>query len=251
MRTDRITLAVTAAEIAECAGLGLRLAYLAYRLSPSGILLKSNALGPVSGGVMAVIGGMPRLSDPAALAGAVTAECGAHGYEGVYLDFDERTPAAEHLIEVLSPRLSERGVTLYTNPVLDTGGVTVLSSSEVTGGSFALYVRELHERYEERTALEMVPLCVDFTLPSNGRGETITQERLSQLLDSGLMSYYSRELAAKYFTYQTSDGMTHFVLYDDAYTIREKLETAGREGACEIFLPYTRLRDDLPDILGV
>ena len=73
MRTDRITLAVTAAETAECAGLGLRLAYLAYRLSPSGILLKSNALGPVSGGVMAVIGGMPRLSDPAALAGAVTA----------------------------------------------------------------------------------------------------------------------------------------------------------------------------------
>ncbi len=251
MRTDRITLAVTAAEAAECAGLGLRLAYLAYRLSPSGVLLKSNALGQASGGVMTVMGGTPHIPDPAALAGAVTAECGAHGYEGVYLDFDERTPAAERLIESLAPRLSERGVTLYTNPVLDAGGVTVLSSSEVTGGSFALYVRELRERYEERTALEIVPLCMDFTLPSAGRGEALTQERLSALLDEGLMSYYSRELAAKYFTYQSSDGMTHFVLYDDAYTIREKLETAEREGAREAFLPYTRLREELPDILDV
>lgn len=251
MRTDRITLAVTAAEAAECTGLGLRLAYLAYRISPSGVLLKSNALGQATGGVMAVMGGAPRLSDPAALVGAVTAECSAHAYEGVYLDFDERTPAAEFLIASLAPRLSERGITLYTNPLLDTGGVTVLSTSEVTGGSFSLYLRELRERYEDRTALEIVPLSVDFTLPSNGQGETISQTRLASLLDGGLMSYYSRELAAKYFTYQTPDGMTHFVLYDDAYTIREKLETAEREGVSESFLPYGRLREELPDILEV
>lgn len=251
MRADRITLAVTAAEAEECSGLGLRLMYMAYRLSPSGVLLKSNALGNVQGGVMAVMGGTARLSDPAALAGAVTAECNAHGYEGVYLDFDERTLAAERLIEALSPRLTERGVQLYTNPVLDLGGVTVLESSEVTGGSFELYLRELRERYEERMALEIVPLCVDFTLPSAGRGDHITQERLSQLLDEGLMSYYSRELAAKYFTYQAQDSMTHFVLFDDSYTIREKLEAAEREGVEETFLPYARLREELPDILDV
>lgn len=251
MRADRITLAVTAAEAAECAGLGMRLMYMAYRLSPSGVLLKSNALGPVQGGVMAVMGSAPRLADTGALAGAITAECGAHGFEGVYLDFDERTPAAEHLIEALSPRLAERGTQLYTNPVLDLDGVTVLESSEVTGGSFELYLRELRERYEEHTALEVVPLCVDFTLPSAGRGDHITQERLAKLLDEGLMSYYSRELAAKYFTYQAPDGMTHFVLYDDAYTIREKLEAAEREGVAETFLPYARLREELPDILDV
>ncbi len=143
MRADRITLAVTAAEAAECAGLGLRLMYMAYRLSPSGVLLKSNALGAVQGGVMAVMGSAPQLADTGAIAGAVTAECGAHGFEGVYLDFDERTAAAERLIEALSPRLAERGARLYTNPVLDAGGVTVLESSEVTGGSFELYLREL------------------------------------------------------------------------------------------------------------
>lgn len=251
MRADRITLAVTAAEAAECSGLGLRLMYMAYRLSPSGVLLKSNALKAVQGGVMAVMGGTARLSDPAALAGAVTAECSAHGYEGVYLDFDERTPAAERLIDALSPRLAERGVQLYTNPVLDLGGVTVLESSEVTGGSFELYLRDLRERYEDRMALEIVPLCIDFTLPSAGRGDNISQERLSRLLDEGLMSYYSRELAAKYFTYQSTDSMTHFVLFDDAYTIREKLDAAQREGIREAFLPYARLREELPDILDV
>ena len=118
MRADRITLAVTAAEAAECAGLGLRLMYMAYRLSPSGVLLKSNALGAVQGGVMAVMGSAPQLADTGAIAGAVTAECGAHGFEGVYLDFDERTAAAERLIEALSPRLAERGArpVSYTHP---------------------------------------------------------------------------------------------------------------------------------------
>ena len=251
MRTDRITLAVTAAEVAECRGLGLRLAYLAYRLSPSGLLLRSSALGQISGGVMVIMGGAPPFADAAVFADAIAAECAAGHCEGVYLDFDERTPAAQRLIETLAPRLAGRGAVLYTNPALDTGGVTVLSSSEVTGGSFALYVRSLTERFGERTALEIVPLCMDFTLPSAGQGDAITQERLAELLDSGLMSYYSRDLAAKYFTWQSPDGMTHFVLYDDAYTIREKLETAEREGAREVFLPYTRLRGELPEILGV
>ncbi len=249
MKSEWITLAVTPAEEEECRGLGLRLLHLGYRLSPAGMLLKSRRLEQVRGGILGIVGEFPEGADPASAAASVADACRAAEAEGVFLDFTQPTAGAARLLESLTPGLSALGARLYTNPPLHGPGASPLSTSEVTGGSFALYLSELQERYGERAVLEIVPLAVDFALPSMGQGEPVSRERLEELLDACGPGYYSRELAARYLTYQAPDGGAHFVLYDDAGTLREKLETARRQGIREAFLPYGPLRELLPDIL--
>lgn len=249
MKADRITLAVLPPELPECRGLGLRLCHLGYRISSAGELLKSRALGEPAGGRMAVMGGIPASIDAARLAEQIAAECAARNYGAVVLDA-ALSPGAASLRDVLLPRLAAMDVRLFLDPALGAPSASLLFSGGVTGGSFALYVRELFEKYRDRAALEIVPLSLDFTLPSSGDdGAALPPERLTALLDECGTSYYSRELAARYFTYHAQGGATHFVLYDDAQTIREKIETAQREGIVEVFLPYGPLREMLPDVL--
>ena len=54
--------------------------------------------------------------------------------------------------------------------------------------------------------------------------------------------YYSRELAANYFTYPTERG-THFVLFDDAETLRRKVRLAESYGIREAFVMYPEICD--------
>lgn len=64
---------------------------------------------------------------------------------------------------------------------------------------------------------------MDFPLPCpSGCGTPLMREELLALREKHPSSvYFSRELMAKYFTYSAGSG-THFVLFDDAETLRQK-----------------------------
>ena len=57
--------------------------------------------------------------------------------------------------------------------------------------------------------------------------------------------FFSQDLCARYFTY-TREGETHFVLFDDADTLQQKLQTGTRMGFSAAFLMYPEVRDLLP-----
>jgi hypothetical protein len=249
MNTESLILAVTAAEAAECRGLGLHLAHMIYRLSPSGTLLKYSAAERTRGGIMG-ISGSPADLNAAELSAEIAALCESEGYEGVFLDTQGNEGAISRLAELLVSRLAPRGAAIYVNPGVYAPGARVLESSEVTSGSFVEYLTGVHERHGGNAVLEIVPVATDFVLPAMGGGTPITAQKLKSLT-AGKASYYSPELAARYLTYHTSDGMTHFVLYDDGGTIRRKIEAAESAGVREVFLPYCRLREELPEILGI
>lgn len=59
--------------------------------------------------------------------------------------------------------------------------------------------------------------------------------------------FFSQELCARYFTY-THEGQTHFVLFDDAGTIRKKLQTGTALGYAAAFLMFPEVRDLLDDL---
>ena len=47
----------------------------------------------------------------------------------------------------------------------------------------------------------------------------------------------------------SKENGVHFVLYDDAGSIRKKLDIAGRMGITRAFLPYGQADDLLPRLL--
>ena len=59
--------------------------------------------------------------------------------------------------------------------------------------------------------------------------------------------YFSRELMAKYFTYSAGSG-THFVLFDDAETLRQKVRLAQGLGIQTAFLMFPEISDLLPEL---
>ena len=245
METEGIILEVTAAERAECTGLGLSLGHLAYRISPSGVLLRSTALGDARGGVMILLGVVPQAADPTALAAAIRTECAGRGYRGVYLACDpSAAPAA-----ALAARLAETDLRLYV-PEGVPYGIPVYDSG-VTGGSFSLYMEETLSRHPGGIALELLPLAMEYILPAAGEGRALPREELDALLSAGYLQYYSAELAARYVTWRDEEGRTHFVLYDDVDSLREKVRLARAAGVRELFLLYGVLREELADFLEI
>ena len=62
-------------------------------------------------------------------------------------------------------------------------------------------------------------------------------------------TFFSQELCARYFTYQ-EDRKTHFVLFDDAGTIRRKIQIGSTLGLSTGFLLFPEVRDLLPQIFS-
>ena len=59
--------------------------------------------------------------------------------------------------------------------------------------------------------------------------------------------FFSHELCAKYFTYQ-QDGQAHFVLFDDADTIRCKLNLGKKMAFPYAFLLCSEVEDLLEEL---
>ena len=61
--------------------------------------------------------------------------------------------------------------------------------------------------------------------------------------------FFSGELCAHYFTYMSRDSGAHFVLFDDAGSIRKKLLTARSLGVSQAVLSYPQTADLLGEVL--
>jgi len=244
-----------------CEKYGLSAGHLCYGITRTGNLLRDRVPAFVRGGIMvlsdafaddrAVQNGF----DAERLTREIAAEVSYRGYHGVFADFEGPVlPSLLALIRTLDRELSKCGVTLFVNTryAAETEHASLLVTSQITGGSFPVYLRELCDRWSaDRLALEVIPVSMDFTLPVSGsRGQILTPQELDALRSRfNPMPFYSAELAARYFTYTSADGRTHFVLYDDARTIASKLMSAQAMGIRCAFLLYREMEEILPDIL--
>ena len=62
--------------------------------------------------------------------------------------------------------------------------------------------------------------------------------------------FFSNELCAHYFTYMSKQNGAHFILFDDAGSIRKKLHIARSLGVADAVLAYPQVDDLLPELLG-
>ena len=92
----------------------------------------------------------------------------------------------------------------------------------------------------------------DFFLPApTGCGKPLTPEALAALRRQFEPNvFYSRDLCAHYFTYMSRSTGAHFVLFDDAESLRQKRALAQEVGIRQFFLLYPEVADLLPALLG-
>ena len=237
--------------------IGLPVGHMAYRIGPGARLLRSNIPINLRGGLMVVDGtAFDGRGDPTLFCQQVVRECTARGYDGAILDFEGQPyPLLGQIIKQLGGMFARRGWPLYvTEPYADYSNQTcIIIPSALSGGSLTKRLEEAVERYgSQRIALGIQRTAEDFTLPApNGCGTPLTREELERRIQTRSASiFFSDELCAHYFTYMSRQNGAHFVLFDNAASIRKKIQIARQFGLCACILAWPEVDDILQNILG-
>ena len=233
-----------------------RLAHVAYRIGEGSHLLRQNLLLQTKGGLLSLSDReCPPIRQPDTLCRELWQECGLRGYAGVLADFESPVTADRlAFLTRLGSLLGRHNRRLFLPEALAARvpGACAVVCTALSGGSFSARIEEAARRFGPgRTALDVQRLIMDFPLPCpTGTGVPMTLAELEQLrVELDPTPFYSRELCAKYFTY-TREGRSHFILYDDQDTLREKLRRGGELGLCAAFLMYPEVKDLLPALFS-
>ena len=252
----KLILTVPPAELRRAQPLGLPLGHMAYRVGPGCQLLRSDIPLQLRGGLMVLADtGFDGSGDPDALCRQIIRECSARGFDGILCDFElPPTPTLRRIAAQLDELAARRSWRLYLP--LDYAQAApkarLLVSSAISGGSLELRLQELARRFPpQRLTLAVDRVAEDFFLPApRGSGRPLSRDELDRLRERLQPSvFFSHELCARYFTYMSRDTGAHFVLFDNAASLRRKLELARSLGIREGVLAYPQVSDLLGQLL--
>ena len=240
-------------QASQAQALGLPLAHMAWQLDRQGRLVQA---GTGQGGLMLV--GVPEApeshTDPGQAVREILALCTKQGSLGVILDLETPpTPYLARFIRSLDEGLAKarKGLFLPESYHAYSQRAFLYLSSAISGGSLEGRLKEAVDTYgAQRLALSLHRTCRDFFLPSpDGQGRPMTQEELRQRMDRlEPRVFFSPQLCARYFTYMSRDTGAHFVLFDDAETLRRKQDLALSLGIQRFFWLYPEVEDICKEI---
>lgn len=236
---------------------GLTLGHMAYRVGRGPHLFRSGIPVPLRSGLMVVDArGFDGRGEPGVLCQEILRECSARGFRGVICDFEGRPmPLLERALTQLDEALAHKGLTLHVPEAYGTctQKARVLISSALSGGSLVQRLEEGILRFggPERITLALRRVAEDFFLPSpTGSGRAMSREELAQQLSERSPSvFFSNELCARYFTYMSRESGAHFILFDDAMSVRRKLRVARSLGINRAVAALPEIDDLLPELL--
>ncbi len=169
--------------------------------------------------------------------------CLIYGFSGVVLDLPRPTPALLSLSELMADRLAPRGLTLYLPEGY--GGVPgkrgLLINAQSYSSPFSDRLRLLAGKYgPEKIALRLDTRPADFLLPARRS----LPSRLPSPVPGGVAPdrvFYSQCFEANYTSFRDRDRV-RLVMWDDANSVRRKLEIAGNIGIHTAFLDFAENR---------
>lgn len=252
---ERIVIAAKPGEITSAGSWEKPIAHLAYRVGGGPHLFRAN--GPVTpqGGFMVIDDtGFSGGGEAEGFCNEVLRECAARKFTGVVCRFQGRpapvlTQAVEKLGELCRSRALECFVSEPYGSAAPSAGVLI--STALSGGSLRGRLESAGDTFGlRRLALWVERTAEDFPLPSpSGTGAPLTVEELERRREEyGADIFFSGELCAHYFTYMAGEK-GHFVLFDDAGSIRKKLRLGASLGIQTAFLPYATTQDLLGELL--
>lgn len=223
-------------------------AYAAYRIGEGSTLLRQNPLPKENGGLLLISDvRAPAVPSPDALCEAVLRECTRRKANGAVLDF-ESAPRKDLLdfASALQQALVPKSLALfvpegYASAAPQAG---VIVGTALSGGNLREHLHHASKRYGNRLALDVERVRMDFPLPCrSGKGTPLTGIELKELMERISPSvFFSPDLCARYFTYRGETG-PRFVLFDDAETIKRKLQLGRELGASAAFLMWPEVQD--------
>ena len=250
-----MTLYLTAApdRLAQARAATAQLAHAAYRIGPGSHLLAAPLPAALRGGLMVVSDRQaPAVEQPEPLARQLVRVCLRRGFSGIVLDLEELPEGrwAEDraaLIRQLAPLLGAYGRRLYVPEIYAAASPETvgLLCTALSGGSLQGRLEETCAAYgAQRLALDLERLMMDFPLPCpSGEGRPLTGEALAALLEKKRPAvFYSADLCARYFTC-LREGESHFILFDDAGTLKRKIEMGQALGIREGFVMLPEVED--------
>jgi len=226
---------------------GATIAHMAYQIGTDFRLHAENIPLCLSGGYMLLGDSGSVGGDPYRLIWEIIEECKRRQFDGVILAFEDTRPVLRSFTVLLAERLfaDERKLFLPESLADLCTRASILVSTAISGGRLGTRLHEAIAHYgAERICLDLERVRRDFILPSgNGEGKRLTASELYALVAHFRpQSYFSRELAAFYFTYTDKQG-THFVLYDDIGSMQHKIQLAGEMGIRSAILLYPEVED--------
>lgn len=252
----QIFLAVTPDHLRDALGYTDHIAHMAYQVGPEGRLTRQNLLARTQGGLM-LLGDRDcgPIRDVQALCRDVWRECAGRNFGGVAADFEcppqqDRTAFLEALCRIMRRNNKQLFVPeAYGRDVPQAG---VLICTALSGGTLRARLEEAVRTYgQRRVALDLQRLRMAFPLPCpSGEGDYLTGEELGRLLEEKRPTvFYSADLCAKYFTV-SAGNQSRFILFDDADTLRRKMQLGQNMGLGVGFLMYPEVPDLLPALFG-
>lgn len=247
-------LAAKPGEVTAAGAWGKPLANLAYRVGSGPHLFRANTPIVPTGGLMVMDderfteGGAPE-----GFCNEVLRECAARKFTGVVCDFRARPRSAlADAVGKLAELCAGRGLRCFVSEPygLAASQAKVMVHTAVSGGTLQGRLEDALNRFGPRVAVWVDRSAEDFLLPSpSGAGAPLTAEELSRRrAERGSEVFFSQELCAHYFTYMAGEK-GHFVLFDDAGSIKKKLRMAKNLGVETAFLPYASTAGLLEDLL--
>lgn len=235
---------------------GVCVAHMAYRIGQGLHLYRSEQFsGRCQGDVMVVDDiGFSGRGDPNTLVSEILAERTARSLSGIVLSFENSTDALlQRAAELLCRAAQQPGIPIYLPSALrdKTGSGIALVTTALSGGTLRQHLSDAIQQYgADSIAVEIERTRMDFLLPAKGgEGQSLSAEELQERIRRyRRQAFFSRDLCAYYFTYRDRFG-THFVLYDNGASIRQKLLAARRSGIGTAFLYYPEVSDILPELL--
>lgn len=245
----KVYLAVTPPQVRPASRFTRALVHMAYRIGPDSTLLRQSLLVQTQGGLLGLTDReAPPVEDPEALTAAVLRECRRRSYSGAVLDWDQPVRGdLSSLARSLSAAARKNRLALYAPEAYAASApaAVIPVCTALSGGNLTQRLRQaVSVRGAGRLALDLERLRMDFLLPCpSGEGRPLEAEAFSALMEREKPAvFFSADLCARYFTC-VRDGQTHFVLFDDADTLAQKLRIGRALGAQAAFLQYPEVAD--------
>ena len=207
-------------------------AHLIYKIE-NGRLMREQIPVSLNGGVMVVgkiVGELDFL-----LARKILTECTRFNFHGVMLALSPIPDKnAVAFADELCNLLKSRKISLYLPLTYSDCTDAILLIPAITNSfGFADYLNKICSEHPSRKfSLELSAHAIEFKIPQKEsiQGTPVINEYLKKLLNSGVMTFYSRELCTNYFTYDGS-----FFVFDTPETLKVKKEIAESLGISSCF----------------
>jgi|GEM_PF-195520 len=233
---------------------GFPFACMGYRLLDSGVIIHRAVPEKLRGCVMVIDDAeLANISDElkSKIAGVIFSEAVRRSFSGVLLDFekDESRPVAESIVKLLSSQNIPVCIPAKFSAL--SNDARILLPLAVSGGSLSAFLDDILASFPpSRLVIEIPRICADFSIPATDPdGKRLSQEELTVLISEHRANiFFSRDLCAKYFTYRDKNADPHFVLFDDASTLKSKLYAVAARSIGTALVLYNEASDLLPII---